>query len=200
MESEFWNERYAGEGLAYGEAPNEFLAQVADRLPTSGSALDIGAGEGRNAVFLAGRGLDVLAVDLSRVGLQKAQELARARGLSLRTQVVDLAEYDVKAGSFALVTSIWVHLPPAIRVPLHERVSKWLRPGGVFVLEAYGPEQCGRGTGGPQDPSRYATLDELLRELGGLEIEHQAALVRDVTEGRFHSGDAPVVQVLARKR
>jgi hypothetical protein len=66
MSAEFWNERYSGDGLVYGNAPNEFAPGVSDGLPTSGHALDIGAGEGRNALFLATRGLSVLAVDRAK--------------------------------------------------------------------------------------------------------------------------------------
>ena len=200
MSSTFWDERYSGEGLVYGAAPNEFLAGVADRLPKAGRALDIGAGEGRNALFLASRGLDVLAVDQSEVGMRKAARLAGERGLALRVQAVDLREFDAAPGSFDVVSSIFVHLPADLRARVHGRLRSWLRPGGVFVLEAYAPDQIARGTGGPKDPALLASLDVIVSELVGLEIEHRAALVRDVVEGAFHSGVASVVQVVARKR
>lgn len=200
MSSTFWDERYASSDLVYGEAPNDFLAQMADRLPTVGQALDIGAGEGRNALFLASRGLDVLAVDQSAVGMQKAMRLAGERGLTLRTRAVDLQDFDAAENSFDVVSSIFVHLPRALRAVVHARVGAWLKPGGVFLLEAYAPDQIARGTGGPKDPSLLAPLETILGELAGLDFEHRAALVRDVTEGQFHGGEASVVQVLARKR
>lgn len=204
MSSTFWDERYGGEDLAYGEAPNEFLAAMADRLPLKGSALDIGAGEGRNALFLASppRELDVLAVDQSAVGMQKAQRLATVRGLRLRTQAADLLDFDAAPSSLDVVTSIFVHLPPGLRAHVHRRVGTWLRTGGVFILEAYGPEQLERSTGGPKDASMLASLETLLLEIEGtgLEVEHHAELVRDVREGRFHTGEASVVQFIARKR
>src|SRR6187399_408085 len=100
MSSQFWDERYSGEQLAYGEAPNGFLASVTGRFPSSGRALDIGAGEGRNALFLASCGLDVLAVDQSSVGMRKAERLARERGLGLRTQAVDPSDFDAEPESF----------------------------------------------------------------------------------------------------
>jgi SAM-dependent methyltransferase len=200
MSNIFWNERYSGDELAYGAAPNEFLSSMAGRLPTSGDALDIGAGEGRNALFLASRGLNVLAVDQSDAGMQKAQRLAGERGLALRTQVMDLQEFDAERNSFDVISSIFVHLPRALRAAVHKRARAWLKPGGVFLLEAYAPDQIERSTGGPKDPSLLASLDVILGELDGLEIEHQAALVRNVCEGRFHTGEASVVQVLARKR
>lgn len=199
MSIDFWNERYSAEELAYGDKPNDFLARMADRLPRGGRALDLGAGEGRNALFLASLGLDVLAVDQSEVGMRKAARLAEARGLSLRTQVVDLQEFNAAPGSLDVVTAFFVHLPIALRASVHERIRAWLRPGGVFVMEAYAPDQIHRDTGGPKDPLLFASLEVILAELEGLKIEHGAAVVRDVVEGRFHTGEASVVQVMARK-
>jgi SAM-dependent methyltransferase len=199
MSSTFWDQRYSGDNLVYGDAPNDFLALMANRFPSAGHALDIGAGEGRNALFLASRGLDVLAVDQSEVGMRKAQRLAGERGLKLRTRAVDLQDFAADDNSLEVISSIFVHLPSALRASVHGGVQRWLKPGGVFALEAYAPDQIERGTGGPKDPSLLAPLDVILRELEGLEIEHRAALVRFVGEGPFHSGDASVVQVLARK-
>jgi SAM-dependent methyltransferase len=199
MSSTFWDHRYAEDELAYGEAPNGFLVSVGGRLPRTGRALDIGAGEGRNAMFLASLGLDVLAVDQSEVGMQKAQRRARERGLMVRTRAADLNDFEAPPGSFDVVSSIFVHLPAALRAAVHGRIGPWLRTGGVFVLEAYAPDQIERGTGGPKDPGLLAPLDVIVRELEGLEVEHGATLVRDVTEGRFHTGEASVVQVVARR-
>lgn len=199
MSSAFWNDRYAAADLVYGEAPNEFLASVKDRLPRQGRALDIGAGEGRNALFLASLGLEVLAVDQSEVGMQKAQRLAGQRSLSLQTRAADLSNFSAAPGSFDVISSIFVHLPASLRAAVHDGVRSWLRPGGLFVLEAYAPDQLQRDTGGPKDPALLASLDTVLSELRGLDILHQAALLRNVTEGRFHSGEASVIQVLARK-
>lgn len=200
MPNTFWDQRYSGDDLAYGEAPNDFLSMMTDRLPDFGDALDIGAGEGRNALFLASRGLNVLAVDQSEVGMQKAQRLAHERGLKLRTQAVNLQDFDAEPNSFDVINTIFVHLPAALRARVHQRVGAWLKPGGLFLLEAYAPDQIERGTGGPKDPSLLAPLKVILDELDGLQIEHQAAQVQNVSEGRFHTGEASVVQVLARKR
>lgn len=200
MNTDFWNDRYDTDELVYGDAPNDFLALMRDRMPRAGKAIDLGSGQGRNALYLASLGLDVLAVDQSDVGLRTAQRLADERGLTLRTTAADLRDFDVEPWSVDLVSSIFVHLPPALRTPLHERVQTWLRPGGVFVLEAFAPEQITRGTGGPKDPDRFASLETYVGELQGLTIEHAGTLVRVVHEGRFHTGEAHVVQVLGRKR
>jgi SAM-dependent methyltransferase len=131
--------------------------------------------------------------------MQKAQRLAQERGLTLRTRAVDLQDFDAERNSFDVISSIFVHLPATLRAAVHKRVADWLKPGGVFLLESYAPDQIERGTGGPKDPSLLAALETILRELVGLEVEHQAALVRNVSEGRFHTGEASVVQILARK-
>ena len=91
MEPQRWDARYAEPGFAYGDAPNDFLAAVAKQIP-AGPVLTIGEGEGRNAMFLASLGDDVLAVDQSEVGLTKARRRAEERGLTVRTQAADLRD------------------------------------------------------------------------------------------------------------
>lgn len=198
MDATFWNERYAQSGFVYGTEPNEFLASVASRIP-SGPVLTLAEGEGRNGLFLASLGYDVTAVDQSEVGLAKARRLAEERGLAIRTQQADLAEYRIEPGVWSGIVSIFCHLPKSIRVPLYAAVVEGLRPGGVFILEAYTPQQLGRGTGGPQSIELLASLDDLKRELAGLEFLHAQELERVVREGQYHTGLASVVQIVARR-
>lgn len=193
-----WDERYAQPGFAFGSAPNDFLVSVAARIPR-GRVLCLAEGEGRNAVYLAGLGHEVLAVDQSRVGLAKARALAETRGVRIATEVADLGEYRIPPGAFDGVVSIFAHLPPGPRLRLHAQVVAGLRPGGVVAVEAYRPEQLGRGTGGPPTPDRFPTLAALRRELAGLRIEIAREIERDVLEGRYHTGRAAVVQLLARR-
>src|SRR6185295_8606035 len=108
-----WNERYAGNEFAYGTEPNSFLVQNASLL--IGPVLSLAEGEGRNAVFLASLGLDVLGVDASEVGLAKAQKLAALKGVAIRTEVADLATYEPSANAFGAIVSIFAHLPSALR-------------------------------------------------------------------------------------
>lgn len=198
MSQQWWDERYAEPGLAYGSEPNDFLAAVADRLPP-GPVLTLGEGEGRNAVFLAGLGHAVTAVDQSEVGLAKTRQRAEETGLRVHTEQADLSVYPIRPGAWAGIVSVFCHLPPAIRVPLYAAVVQGLQPGGVFILEAYTPQQLGRGTGGPQALDMLLSLDELRRELAGLEFLHAVELEREVREGAYHTGLAAVVQLVARK-
>ncbi|MBI1947902.1 MAG: class I SAM-dependent methyltransferase [Deltaproteobacteria bacterium] len=196
--AEFWNTRYAAPGFAYGEAPNDFLVEVADRIP-AGPVLCLAEGEGRNAVFLAKRGHAVTAVDLSSVGLGKAKASAERAGVALTTVVANLASWPMPERAFAGVISIWAHLPTPERAALHARVARALVPGGVFVLEAYRPGQEQRGTGGPPNVELLMRAQELREELTGLEVVIAREVTRAIHEGQYHQGDSDVVQVLARR-
>jgi SAM-dependent methyltransferase len=198
MDSQLWDERYSQSEFVYGTEPNEFLASVAGQIPR-GPVLMLGDGEGRNGVFLAGLGYDVVAVDQSAIGLAKARRLAEDRGVRLESQQADLRDYAIEPGAWAGIVSIFCHLPPEIRVPLHAAVVRGLRPGGVFVLEAYTPGQLGRGTGGPPCAEMLLSLDDLKREAAGLEFLYATELERVVREGMCHTGLASVVQLVARR-
>jgi SAM-dependent methyltransferase len=180
----------------YGTEPNAFLVAAAGYLPP-GPVLSLGEGEGRNAVWLAERGHAVTAVDASAVGMAKAAVLAAERGVALTTVVADLATYAIEPGAWAGIVSIFVHLPRAVRAAVHAAVVQGLRPGGAFILEAYQPRQLDFGTGGPRDPALLVTLDDLRRELTGLEFVVARECEREVVEGRHHTGVAAVVQVVA---
>jgi SAM-dependent methyltransferase len=190
-----WNERYSQPGFVYGTEPNEFLAAVAGQI-LPGPVLSLGEGEGRNAAFLANLGYQVVAVDQSEVGLAKARRLAAERGLTIETVCADLDGFPIEPGAWAGIVSIFCHLPRRIRVPLHAAVVRGLRPGGVLLLEAYTPQQIGRGTGGPDDPDMMPSLADLKEELAGLEFVHARELDREVREGAYHTGLASVVQVV----
>lgn len=194
-----WDARYSSEEYVYGTEPNDFLRSVADQLPV-GRTLCIGEGEGRNGAFLAGLGHDVTALDASSVGLAKAVKLAAGRGQRIRTIHTDLTHYAFEPAAWDVVVSIFCHTPPELRRRVHAGVVSALKPGGMFVLEAYRPEQLAFGTGGPPTAELMMTLADLRGELAGLEIVHGAELDRDVQEGRLHHGTAAVVQVLALKR
>src|SRR6185503_242011 len=162
-----WNERYAGDEFAYGTKPNSFLVQNASLLTSP--VLSLAEGEGRNAVFLASLGLDVLGVDSSDVGLAKAQKLAASRGLAIRTEVADLALYEPPENHYGSVISISAHLPSRVRSRLYSQVERCLKPGGIILLEAYTQAQISRNTGGPKDPDLLMDLAELEQQFPNCE-------------------------------
>ena len=194
-----WDSRYAEPGWAFGTEPNDFLREQAARLPAGSRVLCLAEGEGRNAVFLAGQGHHVHAVDISRVGLAKAQELARARGVTITTEVADLADYAIALGAYDAIVSIFAHLPSEARERLHARIVPALVLGGVLLLEGYTPAQQRAGTGGPETSSKFFTLALLQHEFAGLEWRVARETERDVIEGRYHTGRAHVVQLVGVK-
>lgn len=193
-----WDQRYGGEGFAYGTEPNAFLAEVVGLLPAGGHVVSLGEGEGRNAVFLATRGFRVTGIDGSAVGVEKARRLAAERGVEATFVQGDLAEVALPDGADAFV-SIFCHLPSAVRRDVHARAWRALRPGGVFVIVAYRPEQIPLGTGGPKDPDMLVRLADLEGDLAGAERVRGEEVEREVVEGRLHTGRAAIVQAVFRK-
>lgn len=193
-----WDERYSEPGFTYGTEPNEFLVSVVDRIP-HGTILSLAEGEGRNAVYLASLGYNVTGVDGSDVGLKKAQKLAAESGIFIHTIIADLGEFSIEPEQWDGIIAIFCHLPSAIRIPLFRSAVKGLKPGGVFVLEAFSKEQLAYKSGGPNSLDMLMSLDELKQELAGLDCIHAAQIERNVVEGWGHTGLASVVQILAMK-
>jgi SAM-dependent methyltransferase len=196
MNSQFWDDRYRADEYAYGREPNGFLRAEAHRIPR-GRVLCLAEGEGRNAVFLAGLGHEVTAVDFSAEGLRKAERLARERHVKLTTVHADLSTYEPEAGSLTGIVAIFAHLPPVVRKRVHSWIPRALRPGGVFILEAYTPQQLALNTGGPRDPALLMTLADFRDELSPLTIEIGREVERQIDEGTFHAGPSATVQVVA---
>lgn len=193
-----WDQRYDREEYVYGTEPNDLVVEIAGRIPGS-RVLSLGEGEGRNAVYLARRGFEVLGVDGSSVGLAKARRLARESGVSIETVVADLSEFEIPDSQWDGVISIFCHLPPALRKLVHGRVVAGLRPGGLAVVECYTPRQLEYGTGGPSSPELLYGIDVLRRDFAGLEVELAEEVEREVEEGEFHRGKSHVARFVARK-
>lgn len=194
-----WDDRYSRSEFFYGSEPNDFLVEQSGTIPVGGSVLCLAEGEGRNAVYLAQQGLKVTGVDGSAVGLAKAQQLAAERGVQIQTVVSDLADYDMGVACWDAIVSIWCHLPQPLRTTVHQRVVQALRPGGVFILEAYNPDQLTYKTGGPPTVELLMTVSDLRHELAGLEFQIAHEVVRDVHEGAGHDGPSAVTQILGVK-
>ncbi len=192
-----WNQRYSSDEFAYGTEPNTFLVENARLL--TGPVLSLAEGEGRNAVFLASLGLDVLGVDGSEVGLEKAQKLAASKGVEIKTEIADLATYEPPANFYGSVVSISAHLPSDVRRRLYPSVEQSLKLGGIILLEAYSKSQLSRDTGGPKDPDMLMTAPDIVKEFPNCEVILCHEIEREVVEGEFHTGLASVVQFIGRK-
>ena len=166
-----WDERYSEPEYIFGTEPNDFLKEVFDKIPAGGRVLCLAEGEGRNAVFLAEQGYDVIAMDMSEVGLHKALKLACARKVEISTQVADLADYAFGKAQWDGIVSIWAHMPNKIQQQVHTQIAAALKPTGVFILEAYTEQQLDmEAVGGPPatQKDRFVSLEALRLELAEL--------------------------------
>lgn len=194
-----WDERYAVETFIFGTEPNVFLPQVLHFLPTSGHALDLATGEGRNGVFLAQHGLETTGIDLSAVGLQKARRLAESKNVPFKTEQHDITQYPFALNHYAVICSIFCHFAEPLRTQTYQRVVAALKPGGMFVGVFYHPHQITLGTGGPRNPAMLGTLQEMQAAFRGLEWLVAEHIILHQTEDNRHQGKSALVRLLGRK-
>ena len=196
-----WDQNFSAPGYKYGTEPNAFLREQAFRLQPGSRVLVPGDGEGRNGVWLAAQGHQVTSVDLSLVGLRKAEQLASEKGVALTILQADLADWAPEPGSFDAVVLTYVHLPVAIRAHAHARLAAALDAGGHFILEAFHPAQLAHSSGGPKDVTMLYELATLRADLAGNSLQELLAWEGETTldEGSGHQGLAHVTRYVARK-
>jgi len=195
MDSEDWNQRYAGRELVWTSEANRFLVQEAATL-ASARALDLACGEGRNAVWLAERGWQVTGVDFSTVGVAKAQRLADARGVTVEWVTANVLDHRPKPAAFELVIIFYLQVPATQRTPIVRRAAGAVAPGGTFLLVAHDASNIAAGYGGPQDPAVLYAAQDIVTDLDGtgLQIERSDRVQRPVetSEGSRMALDALV--------
>ncbi|MEN9204715.1 MAG: class I SAM-dependent methyltransferase [Thermostichales cyanobacterium BF4_bins_65] len=191
-----WDQRYNCPDYVYGRDPNDFLRQRAGRIPP-GRVLCLADGEGRNGVWLAQQGYEVVSVDQSAVGLVKARQLAQERGVHIHTIQADLADFLIEPDSWQGVVSIFCHLPGSLWQRVHQGAVAGLVPGGVLIVEAYSPAQLElqkiHNSGGPRDAELLLSLEQL-HSLTEIKWELAQECQRVLQEGSLHRGLAAVVQ------
>lgn len=166
MDGNDWDRRYATDELVWSAAPNRFVVSELTGMPP-GLALDLGTGEGRNAVWLAEQGWKVTGLDFSQVGLDKARRLAASRGVNVTWAAQDLTELRPGPVKYDLVLICYIHLPPAQRAALVRTALLSLADEGTLLVIGHDLSNLTEGTGGPQDPDLLYTPDLIVSELGG---------------------------------
>ncbi len=196
MQREKWNARYASRPLVWSAEPNGlFVELVRDRVP--GRALDIGCGEGRNALWLAEHGWHVMAVDISDTGIDKARLIARERGVDVNFVRADIADAGQRAvveaaAPFDLVACVFMHTDAATRDRWLPAMLDLIAPGGSFVHVGHDRSNIEHGAGGPQDPDLLLT-PELLAGIAhnhGLVVERAEVHRRRLADDPGHGGGA----------
>lgn len=185
-----WDERYAAADRVWSEGPNAEVERIVGTWPP-GRALDLGAGEGRHAIWLAEKRWRVTAVDFSAVGLAKGEKEATARGLHIDWVVADARSWVPSGGGgFDLVLVSYLHLPQDVVA----RTTGWLAPGGALVVVGHALRNLTEGVGGPSDPSLLYTVEGLRASADGLVVERCEEVLRPT-----EAGDAIDVVLVARR-
>jgi len=199
-ELERWEARFRAPEYVFGEEPNAFLKSQAQRLHAGQSALSVADGEGRNGVWLAEQGLDVLAIDFSESALAKSHALATRRGVRLRTELADIFTWHWPQAAFDVVVAIFTQVAfPAQRTEFFANLKRALKPAGLLLMQGYRPEQLNYRTGGPPEVERLYTrslLEQSFGDFAELEIhEHDSV----INEGTGHVGMSALIDVIGRK-
>ena len=195
-----WDERYATPDYVYGKAPNAFLTSAAWHIREHGRVLAVADGEGRNGVWLAEQGFDVVSVDASAVALAKAGRLAAERGVSVALEQADLLTWDWPVEALDALVAIFIQFAgPKDRAALFEDMKQAVRPGGVLILQGYRPEQIAYGTGGPPNTENLYTETMLRDAFADWDVVHMKAHDSVITEGSGHHGLSALIDLIARK-
>ncbi len=176
-----WDARYAADPALWGERPNQFVrARVADAEP--GRAVDLGCGNGRNAVWLARRGWHVEAVDISAVGIEQAQQRSERDGVHVAWEAGDALTWS-PAEPLDLVLVVYLHMEMPELIGLLARAATWLAPGGRLLYIGHSRTNIERGVGGPSNPDVLAEIAELAQAAEGLRVLALAHLLRETDTG-----------------
>jgi SAM-dependent methyltransferase len=200
---DFWNERYAQAGYAYGTNPNHYFQMKLDAIRPAGNLLLPAEGEGRNAVYAGTKGWEVTAFDYSLVGQRKALELAREHGVIITYQVESAQDIALAPEQFDCLALVYAHFEKKTRAMVHSRLLDALKPGGTVIFEAYAREQAHYqqkySSGGPKEAQMLFTLEDIQQEFAGIQIEELQKTEIIALEGKYHRGPSCVLQFKGTK-
>jgi SAM-dependent methyltransferase len=199
-EFERWQTRFSVPDYVFGTEPNVFLRAQAKLLPAAGRALSVADGEGRNGVWLAEQGLDVLSLDFSPAAQEKARALARQRGVPLEVERADVTAWRWPEAAFDVIAVIFAQfVNPDERKVMFEGIRRALKPGGLLLMQGYRPKQLEYATGGPKQVEHMYTRELLETAFSGfaqLDISEHDSVIR---EGTSHVGMAALIDLVGRK-
>ncbi|MFN8317854.1 MAG: class I SAM-dependent methyltransferase [Saprospiraceae bacterium] len=195
----FWDERYSDTEFVYGKDPNVFFAENLDLFQPGSKLFFPAEGEGRNAVFAAENGCEVLAWDQSEAARNKAMLLASERKVDITYLVGDWQDLHFANQRFDAIILIYAHFPSSIRNALHSQLVDWLKPGGLIVFEAFSKDQLKYESGGPKSADMLFNEEEVLKEFSNLKFKTLRTEIIDLKEGKYHVGKGSVVRFVAIK-
>lgn len=197
MSKQFWDQRYLDNETLYGSKPNNFFKLFID-LHKPGTLLLPAEGEGRNAIYAAGKGWQVDAFDFSEVAREKALANAKAANVHINYQVMDIDAFKASK-QYDAVALIYTHVPPLTRKRFHAEIMQSLKPAGFLILEAFGKEQLTLSSGGPKDEAMLYDAPSLCNDFQFLHILNCEQKSVFLEEGKFHYGEASVLRLTGQK-
>lgn len=195
---QFWNDRYTDHDNVYGMNPNVFYKQELDKLPP-GKLLLPGEGEARNAIYAAKQGWDVTAFDSSNKAVEKGLGNAKQAAVNINYIHADTASFKVVPNTFNAIALVYFHLLPEQRIPFHQKLIEWLKPGGILIIECFNPQQLGKLSGGPKDINMLYSEEMLRNDFSALNIKECFTTTQVLDEGDFHKGEAELIRFVATK-
>ena len=198
MSKDFWNTRYSDQEFAYGTEPNEFFKEQIEKLK-SGTALFLGEGEGRNAIYAAKLGWQVDAIDFSSSAKDKAIKLAEINYVNINYEVCDLNDYKFKENYYDLVVMIFVHLPLDLRRNVFQKSIASLKQNGKMIIESFSKEQINNSSGGPQSIELLYSENDVLDLVRNLKTELIESIAINLNEGEYHNGKADILRYVGVK-
>ena len=201
---DFWNLRYKQDGFAYGKEPNVYFKNALDKLSLTGKMLFPAEGEGRNAIYAAKMGVDVLAFDTSKEGRNKAIELSKEENVEIAYKVGELDQLNLKKNSVDAVVLIYAHFPANLKSELHRKLVELIKPEGYLIFEAFSKNHLSYrkknpNVGGPDNLDMLFSKSEISNDFKDMKtIELKEAEV-ELNEGKHHIGLGHVVRYIGKK-
>lgn len=196
--TEFWDLRYSNEEFIYGEKPNLFFKEQLDKLKPANLLLPA-EGEGRNAVYAASIGWDVVAFDISENGRKKATRLSEQSHVSIDYRVTEALDFKSNR-KFDVIGLIYTHFPSKIRQQTIDYLQQFLKVGGTIIFEGFSKAQLGNASGGPKDKEMLFSIEEIKMEFPDIEFNFLKEEVIELSEGKYHCGTASVIRFVGTKK
>ena len=200
----FWDERYSDADYAYGKEPNAFFKETLDTLQLKGKALFPAEGEGRNAVYAAKKGLEVIAFDMSMEAKKKALQLADENRVTIEYLVYEFDKLYFTENSFDLIVLIFAHFPPKLNNTYYKKLANHLKPGGYIIAETFSKEQLKYSeanplAGGPKNVDMLFSINDFKNNFPDFEVFKLQQQEIELSEGLFHKGKASVIRFVGKK-
>ena len=199
--TQFWNERFNKAEFIFGKEPNEYLVEQTHKYLKPGQkVLCIADGEGRNGVWLAKQGMQVIGFDASDIALAKAKQFAKENQVEVEYTFSDTDSFAWQPNAYDAVIAIFIQFAdPHMRERIFKKVHQSLKPEGIFILQGYTPKQLEYKTGGPTLIEHLYT-EELIRDLTKeFQILDLRCYEKELNEGTRHSGMSALLGLVAKK-